>query len=185
MPKTHTWLIQTRTPESQIKDSVVLSDESLAVIVNSDYRGKKNKDFLQIISTISRIKALKPGSTEPHLFKKIKWSFPSDFSSSEYPKMRSSWWVESSWSVLKLSFYIRHGLVQGAVCPPSKCKTGNCPLFNGSLHMNLSSKCNSTNEYPQPIFKASRRQRFKVIFHLCSCLVYFKSIYRQKILELE
>lgn len=60
----------------------------------------------------------------------IKWTFSSDFSSSEYPKIRSSWWLESSWSVLKLSFCIRNGLVQGPACPPSKWETGNCPLFN-------------------------------------------------------
>lgn len=145
---------------------------------------KVKQRFLHIIFTVSQIKALTPGSTDPHVWK-IKWIFPSDFSSSDYPKMRSSWWPESSWSVLKLSFYIRNGLVQGPACPPSKWETGNCPCLMCSLQMNLSSKCYSTDERPHPIFKASRKWRFRIMFHLCSCLVYFKSIHRQKLPELE
>lgn len=95
-------------------------------------QSKVNQRFLHIIFTISQIKALKPASTEPHVFK-IKWTFPFDFSSSEYSKIRRFWRTESSWSVLKLSFYIRHGFVQGPVCPPSRWETGNCPLFNGQV----------------------------------------------------
>lgn len=50
---------------------------------------KVKQRFLHIIFTVSQIKALTAGSTDPHVLK-IKWIFPSDFSSSEYPKMRSS-----------------------------------------------------------------------------------------------